>query len=388
MDEKKYGDGSTAKPLKVVYDAQDLKNVIGFEIKDDAEALVTLMNEFNGAYDSAQAGVGAAYIPTSAYFHVVTEGEGEEEHVSDDPKVEIVELYYNWKALGKNKAAIYGAAIRFASRHLVSMKREVITHKEAKIGAEEKADFANFRAQLQHEKFNAAIWAKQFPSILAMNGSCLIAISHHWDSENSKPWDAIVSSLGQGDNVESNMYRTMFYLALHPIPLNTVEHFRAKAAEGKDTTYLNAVSVRARCTPATTGALIVAASAINDFKSEPFMKDCKGVLLEKITALEAEAKAIRSSPANYCPLAVTFGKERKVADVSAFKLPMIVLTAYIYESVKGSLAKSQSLKKFSSANSRVVVRWRNLFAKEVDEEAGTLKDEFAKYIQEVNEDEQ
>jgi len=229
---------------------------------------------------------------------------------------------------------------------------------------------------LNREKLNAAVWAKQFPSILAMNGACLIAISHHWDSENTKPWDAIVQSLGQGDVIEQDAYRTIFYLALHPLPLPVVEAHRAAAAEGKDTSYVNAVAIRARCTPATTGALIVSAAAFNDLKSEPYFQEVKGPLLQVMTAHYDSSISIKSDPAAYCPLATALGKERKVVDLSLYKLSMIILTAYILECVKGTLARSASLKKFQNANARTVQRWRTLFAAHVQQEAGTLVDEF------------
>jgi len=372
------------KKLGVVYTSTDIKNILPDDHKEDVDELITIMNEFNGAFDSAQAGVGAAYIPHSAYFHVVVVGEGAEMKISTDPRNEIVELFYNWKALGRGKGGIFGAAIRYACRHLVDLKRETIPHAECKIAVGDKEDFKLFREQLSTHKLNAAIWAKQFPSILAMNGACLIAISHHWDSENSKPWDAIVSSLGQQEVIENGLYKYMFYLALHPIPLPIVEHYRAEAAEGKSTTYLNAVSVRARCTPATTGPLMVAAAAINDFKAEPFFTDVKGPLLHSILELATLAGQIKGNPASYCPLATTMGKVRTVVDLTAHKLPMIILTAYIYESVKGSLAKSQSLRKFANANSRVINRWRQLFATVAEAELGNLRQEFAKYADEPN----
>jgi len=362
-----------------VYTPQTLAAAISLPYNGDNKGyiddFITVMDEFNGALDAAKAGVGAAYIPTSAYFHVVVTGEGAERRISEDKKVEIVELFYNWRALGKNRAAIYGAAIRFASRNQISLDREVTTLREAKIPADAKGDFDNFKTQLTRERQNAAIWAKQFPSILAMNGAALIAISHHWDSENVKPWDAIVQSLGQGDVIDTQMYRTMFYLALHPIPLEHVEYHRNLAASGTSGDYVNAVSIRARCTPATTGALMVSAAAYNDFKAEPYFNEVKGALRLVVEAHVTAAAQIREDPAKYCPLASAFGKVRTVVDVAAYKTSMIILTAYILESVKGSLARSQSLRKFQNANARSVQRWRDLFQAYVGQAGGTLVEE-------------
>jgi hypothetical protein len=359
----------------------DVKTVVTVydEKKDDEkkamEDFVTIMDEFNGAYESAAPGVGAAYIPVSAYFHVVTTGEGADKKIVEGKASEIVELFYNWKALGKDRAALYGAAIRYGARGLIDLSREVVEIRENKIPASAKGDFETFRTQLNKEKQNAAVWAKQFPSIIAMNGACLIAIAHHWDSNNLKPWTAIVQSLGQADVIEEGLYRTMFYLALHPIPLATVERLRAEAAEGKKSDYVNAVSIRARCTPATTGALMVCSAAIPDLMSEPWAAEIKGRLHEAIQRLATAAGEIRLDPAAYCPLAGAFGKERKVVDIAAFKLPMIILTAYIMESVKGTLARSMSLKKFTTAIGRPVPRWRALIAAADQVAAGTLIEE-------------
>jgi len=347
----------------------------GGENKAKVDELVTVMNEFNGAFNAAEAGVGAAYIPASTYFHVCTEDKGATTEITTDKRAEIIELYYNWRALGRNRNAIYGAAIRYGARNLVDLNREVVQIRTLKISADQKEDFATFRSQLEKEKLNAAIWAKQFPSILAMNGACLVAISHHWDSENTKPWDAMVQSLGQADVITSDAYRVMFYLALHPIPLTTVESYRAQAAEGKLTFFVNAVAIRARCTPATTGALVVSAAAFNDLKAEPYAAEIKGLLRVNLEAHAQVAAAIRDDPASYCPLATVLGKERKILDHSAYKLSMIILTSYILECVKGTLARSASLKKFQNANSRTIQRWRTLFAAHVEREAGTLLDE-------------
>jgi hypothetical protein len=361
-------------------DRAAVADILGVAYADDGKTnvdeLVEVMNEFNGAFDAAQSGVGAAYIPAASYFHLCTEEIDGQRVAVSDKKAEIVELYYNWKALGRHRNALFGAAIRFASRHLVDITRETVEIREVKIPAAEREAFANFKAQLNRDKLNAAVWAKQFPSILAMNGACLIAISHHWDAQNTKPWDAIVQSLGQGDTIPQDAYRTMFYLALHPIPLPIVEEHRSRAAEGKLAVYVNAVSIRARCTPATTGALVVTAAAYLDFKAEAFYNEVKGPLRVAMDAHAQIASTIKEDPASYCPLAVALGKERKVVDLATHKLSMIILTAYILECVKGTLALSASLRKFTGTNARAIQRWRTLFITHIQAAAGTLVEEF------------
>jgi hypothetical protein len=351
--------------------------------EEDNKLLVALLNEFNGAYEATAAGVGAMYISKAQFWHVVMNGEA----ASTDPKVQVAEMFHNWKALGKGKAAVYGAAIRWAARNLVDLERECVKVAEAKIKAEDQADFKTFIQQWKRESINCANLAKQFPSIIAMQGACLVTISHHWDSNNLKPWKSILQTLGHADTLDEGEFRPVFYLATHPIPLKIVESFREAAASGKDDSIVNSVQVRARCIPATAGAFMVCAAAIPDVRGEKFYKSFEkafGDLEKKMVTL---SKAVRSDPASYSPLATQFGKERLQLELEQFKALMIFLAGYIYQMIQGTLAKAASLKKFANANARQVQRWRDLLEKEAEKTGDTLQEEFNKIAGKDQEDE-
>jgi len=90
------------------------------------------------------------------------------------------------------------------------------------------------------------------------------------------------------------------------------------------------------------------------------------------TEFAAQQQDLRINGESYHIMSREFGVEPKIIDTSKYKMFMDVAAAYIYETLKGTLARSAALNKYKDANQRVIDLWRVRFKLEKKSEADSI----------------
>lgn len=315
--------------------------------KSSRTAAITNLIEMNGL--KFQAGIGKSYIPEKNYFVIM-----------DDKSLskEVNELYekaLNFQALGGGVGGLAGAGVRFGLRGLIDVKRE--TRICVSAGNDEHDAVVAFNAFAANRKQTLPFWQAQCENVLGLAGAIFNREMHHWNAENTKPQQALLGALGQTDEIAEQEYRKLFYLSIHPIPLGAMEQLRQDIAAGKAVGISDAVTQRCRSAPAGYGDVHAAAQGAADLKSEQFYNTFGGRLKKDIEQLLDANKDLIEDAGAYHAFAASYGRTKEVIDKAAIKRAMICCTAYIIVHVKGSLIQSAALKKFRSANARMIQKW-------------------------------
>jgi len=296
----------------------------------------------NGANDAAQPGVAVSYIPEENYYYRI--------NVRDLPlnQLEIFEQALNWNAIGKGKGGIAGAAVRWRLREFFIPTRECRTIE--KLDDSHKALVKDYILALNANRQTSSVWFSNAWNVMGLAVSCFIRESHHWDANNFKPIKALLGSLNQEDEIPENEYRKLFYLSIHPIPLNVMSLTYFKSCDPLDQDISATVKTRLNVAPSGYADICACAIAAESFLHEDFAKRC--ILFKDIVRVLNAAKQLKANPISYHP----FSSQMGVTHVDFVKSPlieaMIVLGAYAKSCIGGTLADSPALKKFLDLHAR------------------------------------
>lgn len=320
--------------------------------------LITHALHLNGAFDSATPGVGVSYIDKQNYFQLVPDidskllTETEANNLKAIPAAirELVEKARNWEALGKGKGGFAGSCVRFALRKLVNPNREttvikVITKEDLAL-AKEFAEYSNI-----HSVFGG-VWFKNAWNVLALSASNFVRECHHWNSQNTRPIKALLGSLSQENEIPEIEYRKLFYLAIHPIPLEAFAQVYVIARDAKSILLSETVKTRLNVAPAGYADFCACAIAGEAFLKEDYASRAK--ISVDIYKLVNIAKMIKDNPLPFHPFASQMGIDHRSIEKGAFTEAMIVLSAYIKACIGGTLASSPALTKFVESHLRRV----------------------------------
>jgi len=378
-------DSKTAVEFKL----EDLATVAELKDGDRAElaALFQVILDLNGTQSDIVSGQPKTYIDASAFYQYVETVESDDHKHLTAAHALLLEQALNFKALGKGKMGMLGAQLRLALRPYFVKNREAHRTEIKGLGitAEMKADMKEYAEAIKRNNVLAAVVAKNAKSFAAQAGINLYTKMHHWDAKNQKEWTALIAALGISEQLEGEDLRPLVYLALHPIPLLVSSRFR-KAAAGEDQEFkypnkvegaddedikisrlgfVNSVSIRARATPAGCASFAVCAAAWTSLGSEAYGGAIKQYIRNTgQMTYEAYQNLVQDVKVNgecYHPMAREFGRELKLLDTSQCSLYMNIAAAYIFETLKGTLARSAALQKYKDQNSRVISLWQTRF---------------------------
>jgi hypothetical protein len=324
-------------------------------------ALVNLI-EMNGV--SFDAGIGKSYIPIQNYVQIVKIPDMSA-NVS-----ELLEKALNFNALGQGIGGVAGAGVRWGLRQHFVENREfnLITKWDEAF----ENVIAKFTAACRPKKDLVSFWTAQCENVLCLAGAIFNREMHHWNADNTKPQSALLGALNQSEEIPENEYRKLFYLSIHPIPLNTMEDFRQNAAIGKLKGINDSVALRCRSAPAGYGDLHACSQAIPDLRAESFFNKFGNTLKDEILQLWQMNQDLINNASEYHVFAASFGHIRKKLLIDNVKRAMICTCAYILVNVRGSLAQSNALQKFKSQHARSVNIWIEAFEQKATNEAPTL----------------
>lgn len=328
------------------------------------KAVILNIMEINGMkFDS---GIGKSYIPEKNYYQIVVDKNASQN------AVDLANHAMNWHALGRGIGGLAGAGVRAGVGNLIDRRRECIVHNS--ITAEIEAIMSDYVSYIQGKKDIFPFWAAQANNVLGLAAAIFNREMHHWNAENTKPQTALVAALNQQDSIPESEFRKLFYLSIHPVPLNELEALRSSIVAGKTVGINDSVTARCRSAPAGTGDVHACAQAIGDLKSEAFFVSFGNNIRNEVTTLEELNVDIVMDAGKYHAFAANYGKTRTIIERSKFKRAMICLCAYIIVHVKGSLAQSAALKKFRNANARMIQKWIAAFEAAATADAPTLVD--------------
>jgi len=389
---KREADGKGRREAKyggvpATYDeAQYLQNLNEAD-KAIMQGIYQVILDLNGAQSDIVAGQPKTYIDREAYYRFVTAIADDGKKILSAAQVDILEQVYNWKACGKGKIGVLGAMLRKELKPFFQTTRESLEIKHTGVGlaADLKDDIKAYTDLLRKNNVLAAVISKNAKSFAAQAGINLFTKMHHWDAKNQREWQALFAAVGISEDLSGEDIRGLVYLALHPIPLSVSSAFRKAAAgtdqkirvensvEGKGAQdlevdskgFVNSVMIRAKAIPAGCATFSVCAAAWNSLSAESygtrlkeFIKDTGSMSWDDYQHL---VRDVQSNGERYHPMAREFGVEHKVLDTSRCKAYMDIAAAYIYEIVKGTLARSAALSKYKDQNTRTIALWQTRF---------------------------
>jgi len=326
------------------------------------DALINLI-EMNGI--KFDAGIGKSFISPKNYVRIVRIKE-----FGEGP-LELLERALNFEALGGELGGLAGSAIRWSLRGIFKSDRECVLIDQW--DAKYEAVINKYTAFSKNQRETSAFWEAQAMNVLCLAGAIFNREMHHWNSENTKPQQALLGALGQSDNVGEAQYRKIFYLSIHPIPLIDMERFRSDAAKGVLMGINDSVAQRCRSAPAGYGDLHACAQAVSDLRSEAFYGSFGGLLKNELKSLSDMNNEVIKNSSRYHIFAKNFGVDRVKLDTTVVKKAMICCAAYILTFIKGSLAQSNALKKFKTANQRAINVWIAAFEAKAQGQELTLE---------------
>jgi len=332
--------------------------------KDMRKTAVLNLVEMNGL--KFDAGIGKSYIAEKHYFQIVNDKD-----LTDNINA-IATTAMNWDALGRGIGGLAGAGVRDGIKQFVSADREFKIHN--KYNEDIEAIVSDFVLFTSNKKDIIPFWATQSLNVLGLASAIFNREMHHWNAENTKPQLALLAALNQQDTIPDGELRKLFYLSIHPVPLNLLEGLRQNIVDGKQGGINDAVVSRCRSAPAGTGDIHACAQAVSDLISEAFYNKFGNAIKHELdTVLNLNIEIINNA-GSYHAFAANYGKERVLIERSRFKRAMICLCAYIFVNIKGSLASSAALKKFKNANARMVQKWIVAFEAQSGENAPSIND--------------
>jgi len=326
------------------------------------DALLNLI-EMNGI--KFDAGIGKSFIPPKNYVKKVYIKE-----MAEGP-AQLLEKALNFDALGGEIGGLAGSAIRWALRDMFTPEREctIIDAWDPKF----EPIINKYTAFSKTQRETSAFWEAQAMNVLCLAGAIFNREMHHWNADNTKPQQALLGALGQSDVIGEAQYRKIFYLSIHPVPLIDMEKARTKAANGSLVGINDSVAQRCRSAPAGYGDLHACAQAVSDLRSEAFYQVFGNALKNELKALAGMNDEVIKNSSKYHIFAKNFGVDRVKLDTASVKKAMICCAAYILTFIKGSLAQSNALKKFKTANQRSINVWIAAFEERAQGQVLTLE---------------
>jgi len=325
-------------------------------------ALIISVIDTNGSADTITPGIGKQYIDNSQFFQLVELQDVVNNHKVAYNLAVTYERALNWDAVGRGKGGIAAAAIREAYRDKVSRKRECIVHTDNP--ATKVAFLREFIAELEMYKMIFSFWKANAENVIALAAAVMLKEGHHWDAQNQRPQRALLAALDQKDVFSDTDMRKLFYLAVHPYPLDDLMKFVTD-----DTKHANlneAVRCRLKAPPAGTAGFIIAASGASNLKKEEFYKFASEGFKTDIDALIAAAEIIHDDPLDYHTMSQLFTKSPR-KDLPVVSTECLALCiAYIKTCIKGSLASAPSLNKLADANARLVQKYNSALDRYVE----------------------
>jgi hypothetical protein len=349
--------------------------------------------ELNGTGDIP--GIQASYIDVKEYVQSF-----DSLPVSNAMKKALF-MAYNWLALGKGAGGLAGSAVRWALKNYYTAGREMTVHIKVPAGAA--AVLAEYDRAAMAAKDLVNFFMTNAVSVAALAGAMVNRIVHHWDSKHTGAQKAFISAMGMSEHLSDDQYRAVFYLAIHPLPLSVTEEFRRNSANGSNNNVAEVVRLRCVGPPAGYGAVNACAAAVSSLLSEKVLNTVSYVELalppqpgedgddgsymrafqkvsrenEVIAARRAAIPDLRrrieevqhrnaqliAHAGNYHQFSSKYGLgARQFLDTKELEPAMILLTAYIFAKVKGSLANSAAIKKFRDQHARPVQKAVAAFA--------------------------
>lgn len=348
--------------------------------------------ELNGSGE--EPGTPSSYIDAREFVQLVDD-------LKVSPKVaKAMFMALNWNALGRGNGGIAGASVRWALKEHFISTREVTIHRVipngiVKLMEEYEKAVAPVRAMANFFVTNAI-------SVATLAGAMVNKIVHHWDAKHKAPQKAFISSMGMADLIPDDQYRAVFYLAVHPLPLAVTERFRSGVVAGSVSGVADVVAMRCRGPPAGYGIVNACAAAVAPLLAEKYMQvdnyvpptaptyptdadmiEVYNRQFEKYTADAAKTMAQRRNvdsirdalerirqmnheltmnAGHFHQFALKYGfPRREVADLKMHENAMIMLVAYIFSRIKGSLSESAAVGKFRDQHAREVAARINAF---------------------------
>jgi hypothetical protein len=340
------------------------------EVKSTRKALLDLVYELNGDCAVTTPGTAMTYIKVTEFYQRVELTNG------TNSLTQIMECAYNWDAMGRTKGALYGAAVRWAYRDNFVEGREYKKVKldYAALTPDVEAIREAFVSAVSARKKQFSFWMANARNVGAMAGALMISAGHHFDSQNLRPQAALVGALGQTDDIDQDQFRSLFYLAVHPLPLAVVEKERKTAAEGKVAGFSEAVRVRANGVPSGYGAVAIAVAAFDAMSSEKYYRRVVRKFDRSLSALKDCLATIKANPVVYHVNATDYGYEKMTYNTSTFREVMVIGIAYARHVVKGTMIKAASAKKFAEQNKKAIEMWGQAFEKEAEADVSTLEE--------------
>jgi len=303
--------------------------------------------EMNGL--KFDAGIGKSYIPEKNYYQIVIDK-------SLTPAVsQIATNALNWHALGRGVGGLAGAGVRNGIRELINVDRECIIYDTYTDDID--AIVVDYVAFVAGRKDIVPFWAAQSMNVVGLAAAIFNREMHHWNAENTRPQLALLAALNQQDTIPDSELRKLFYLSIHPIPLDILENTRQNIVDGKQAGINDAVTARCRSAPAGTGDIHACAQAAADLSSEAFYDKFGKNMKSELNNLQDINTEIMNNAGSFHAFAANYGRERRIIERNKIKRIMVCLCAYIFVNIKGSLAQSAALKKFKNANARMIQKW-------------------------------
>jgi hypothetical protein len=275
-------------------------------------------------------------------------------------------------ALGGGIGGLAGAGVRWGIRNTFNANRETKVITEFTDEIEENLRIFNEYATTRKDV--VSFWTAQGMNVLGLASAIFNREMHHWNAANVKPQQALLGALGQIDEIPESEYRKLFYLAVHPVPLEIMEKIRQDIVDSKLAGISDAVITRCRSAPAGQGDVHAAAQAATDLVGEAFYNSFGNSIKKSVDTLLAVNKLIVEQAGRYHVFAASYGMKRELIDKIAIKKAMVCCSAYIYVHIKGSLAQSAALRKFRNANSRSIQKWIAAYEAELLTEGQNLAD--------------
>jgi len=357
-------------PREIKLDTKDQAFVDGGKDNEAKAARATLLDwviTMNGLAAGLNPGAQKSYIPVKNYYQRV---EGLPMGIG-----QLIEMSLNWAALGKNKAALYGAAIRWGARTLMNDARETTVHdyKTASLSLEHEGLVTEYADASRGRMDQIAFWTANAFNVVALAGALQMSIGHHYDAKNTKPQAALIGALGQSEDVSEEDIRPMFYLAVHPVTLANIEKLRVIAASPDSPGFSEAVRLRALGVPAGFASLNIAVAAIDAMRMEPFYGRIASRYGDEIKTAYEFIDLIKANPTAFHVNAADYGVQKRSVDERKVLVAKIIGIAYARAIIGGTLAKAASIKKFVDAHSKEIRTWSDAFSADAETRRASIE---------------
>jgi len=330
--------------------------------KEYRQSIVLAALELNGSYDNSTPGMAVSYIPKDNYYIRVDIKDANEKFLM------MYEQALNWDALGKGKGGLAGASVRWKLRNYFNPERE--TRIITSIDKNHTSLIKEYSAYLSVNNDTAGVWYANAWNVVGLAASCFIRECHHWDGNNTRPVKALLGSLSQQNEITENEYRKLFYLAVHPLPLNVLSECIHKSRDEKDIDINQTVKTRLKAAPSGYADICACAIAAQSFLLEDYASRSK--IAVDVAKILLAAEKIKENCMEYHPFAVQMGYTHKEFVKAPLIEAMVILAAYAKSMIGGSLGNSAALSKFSNLHERKINKLSKAFKEYNDRKSEDL----------------